>query len=109
MRSWKQWSIGDHDAQIQVPVFSFGAWYDIFLGGTLRNYARLKNEADTETARRGQRLMIYVGGHAGGWTTGKIGAVDFGDKLPFDLGEVTLRRYDSLLRRIVNGLDHEKP
>jgi putative CocE/NonD family hydrolase len=106
---WKQWSIEDHYAQVQVPVFSLGAWYDIFLGGTLRNYARLKNEAGTEAARRGQRLMMYVGGHAGGTAVGKIGAVDFGDKLPFDLEEVTLRWYDSLLKGIVNGLDREKP
>ena len=105
---WKQWSIEDHYAQIQVPVLSLGAWYDIFLGGTLRNYARLKNEAGTEAARRGQRLMIYVGGHAGGSTEKNVGAVDFGDKLPFDLEEVTLRWYDSLLKGIVNGLDHEK-
>jgi putative CocE/NonD family hydrolase len=105
---WKQWSIEDHYAQIQVPVLSLGAWYDIFLGGTLRNYARLKNEAGTEAARRGQRLMIYVGGHAGGSTEKKVGAVDFGDKLPFDLEEVTLRWYDSLLKGIVNGFDHEK-
>lgn len=105
---WKPWSIEDHYAQIQVPVFSMGAWYDIFLGGTLRNYVRLKNEAGTEAARHGQWLVIYVGGHAGGSTEKKIGAVDFGDKLPFDLEEVTLRWYDSLLKGIVNGLDHEK-
>ena len=107
---WKQWSIEDHYAQIQVPVFSVGAWYDIFLGGTLRNYVRLKKEAGTEIARRGQRLMVYVGGHASsGWAEEKIGAVDFGNKLPFNLGEVTLRWYDSLLKGIVNGVDHEKP
>jgi uncharacterized protein len=106
---WKQWSIEDQYAQIQVPVFSLGAWYDIFLGGTLRNYVRLKKEAGTEAARRGQRLMIYVGGHAGGWSNGKVGAVDFGDKLPFDLGEVTLRWYDNLLKGMANGLEDEKP
>ena len=106
---WKQWSIEDHYAQIQVPVFSMGAWYDIFLGGTLRNYVRLKNKAGTEVARRGQRLMIYVGGHAGGTAVGRIGAVDFGDKLPFDVEEVTLRWYDSLLKGIENGSDREKP
>jgi uncharacterized protein len=106
---WKQWSIEEHYPQIQVPVFSLGAWYDIFLGGTLTNYARLKNEAGTDAARHGQRLMIYVGGHAGGWNDKKVGAVEFGDKLPFDLGEVTLRWYDSLLKGIANGVDHEKP
>jgi uncharacterized protein len=107
---WKRWSIEDHYPKIQVPVFSVGAWYDIFLGGTLRNYAHLKNEAGTKTARRGQRLMIYVGGHAGaGWSDKKIGAVDFGNKLPLDLGEVTLRWFDSLLQGVDNGVDHEKP
>jgi hypothetical protein len=106
---WKQWSIEDHYAQIQVPVFSLGAWYDIFLGGTLRNYARLKKEAGTEAARHGQRLMVYVGGHAGGWSEKKVGAVDFGDKLPFDVGEATLRWYDSLLKGVTNGMEQEKP
>jgi uncharacterized protein len=104
---WKQWSIEDHYAHIEVPVFSLGAWYDIFLGGTLRNYARLKKEAGTEAARRGQRLTVYVGGHAGGWSSKKVGAVDFGDKLPLDVEEETLRWYDSLLKGAAN--DHEKP
>jgi putative CocE/NonD family hydrolase len=106
---WKRWSIEDHYAQIQVPVFSLGAWYDIFLGGTLKNYVRLKKEAGTEAARRGQRLQIYVGGHAGGSEDRKVGAVDFGDKLPFDLVEAMLRWYDSLLKGIGNGSDREKP
>lgn len=107
---WKQWSIEDRYAQIRVPAFSVGAWYDIFLDGTLRNYVHLKKEASTETARRGQRLMIYVGGHASaGWADEKIGAVDFGRKLPLDLGEETLRWYDSLMKGTANGVDREKP
>lgn len=106
---WKRWSIEDHYAQIQVPVFSLGAWYDIFLGGTLRNYARLKKEAGTEQARRGQKLMVYVGGHAGGPDQKKVGAVDFGEKLPFDFNEVVLSWYDSLLKGQTNAASTEKP
>ena len=106
---WKQWSIEDHYAQIQVPVFSLGAWYDIFLGGTLRNYARLKKEAGTEGARRGQRLMVYVGGHAGGSNNKKVGEVDFGEKLPFDLNEEMLSWYDALLKGGTNAASPEKP
>src|SRR6267143_6285404 len=67
---WKQWSIEDHYAQIQVPVLSFAAWYDIFLGGSLKNFVRLKTEAGTEAAKRGQRLAVTVGGHAGQSSTG---------------------------------------
>jgi putative CocE/NonD family hydrolase len=105
---WKQLSIEDHYAQIQVPVFNLGAWYDIFLGGTLKNYARLKTEAGTDAARRGQRLFVYLGGHAGGTEARKIGAVDFGPKAPFDIDELMLRWYDWLLKGEANGVEKEK-
>jgi uncharacterized protein len=106
---WKQWSIEDHYANIQVPVLGFGAWYDIFLGGTLRNYMRLKTEAGTDAAKHGQRLVVYVGGHAGGSANRKVGAVDFGEKLAIDQDEMTLRWYDWLLKGQKNGVENEKP
>ena len=106
---WKQISIEDHYAQIQVPVFNLGAWYDIFLGGTLKNYARLKTEAGTDAARKGQRLYVFIGGHAGGSEDRKIGDVDFGAKAPADLDELTLRWYDWLLKGEANGVEKEKP
>ena len=106
---WKQWSIEDHYPQIQVPVLSFGAWYDIFLGGSLKNYVRLKTEAGTEAARKGQRLVVSVGGHAGESSSGKVGAVEFGSKLPADGDELTLRWYDWLLKGEANGVEKEKP
>ena len=104
---WKTISIEDHYADIQVPVLAVGAWYDIFLGGTLRNYVRLKTEAGTEAARRGQRLEVTVGGHAGGGR--KIGAVDFGEKLSKDDDDAMLRWYDWLLKGQANGVEKEKP
>jgi uncharacterized protein len=106
---WKQWSIEDHYANIQVPVFSAGAWYDIFLRGTLRNYALLKTEGGSDAARRGQRLLVFVGGHAGGSDNRKVGAVDFGEKLPIDFGGAMLRWYDWLLKGEANGSEQEKP
>jgi uncharacterized protein len=106
---WKRWSIEDHYANIQVPVLSFAAWYDIFLGGSLRNYQRLKLEAGTDAAKRGQKLIVYVGGHAGGSDSRRIGAVDFGEKLPIDEDEITLRWYDWLLKGQTNGVESEKP
>jgi putative CocE/NonD family hydrolase len=106
---WKQWSIEDHYAQIQVPALHFGAWYDIFLNGTLKNYAGLKIDAGTDAAKRGQRLVVFVGGHAGAAGARKIGAVDFGEKAPFDLDELILRWYDWLLKGQANGVEKEKP
>jgi uncharacterized protein len=98
---WKRWSIEDHFADIQVPVLSVAAWYDIFQGGSLRNFIGLKQHAGNEAARRGQRLLVIIGGHAGGGRT--IGDVDFGAAAA-DYSEttVTLRWYDYLLKGIQN-------
>jgi hypothetical protein len=106
---WRQWSIEERYGRVQVPVFSLGAWYDLFLGGTLKNHARLKTEAGSEAARRGQRLLVYVSGHSGPADQRKVGAVDFGSGLPIDKLEVALRWYDHLLKGIANGLAQERP
>jgi uncharacterized protein len=106
---WKRWSIEAHYSAIQVPVFSAGAWYDIFLRGTLRNYTHLRTEAGTDAARHGQRLIVYVGGHAGGPDERKVGSVDFGAKLPFDLDELIFHWYDRLLKGQLNDVATEKP
>jgi len=95
---WKAISIEEHYAQIQVPVFHIAAWYDIFLGGSLRNYELLKRKAGSDASRKGQRLLVGIGGHAGGWEQRKIGDVDFGDQAPFDGAEVVLEWYDALLK-----------
>jgi len=104
---WKRWSIEDHDAEVMVPVYHVGAWYDIFLGGTLRNYLGLSAGAGTDAARRGQRLLVIIGGHAGGGR--KIGEVDFGPNAEIDTDEVMLRWYDHLLKGVANGVEQEKP
>jgi putative CocE/NonD family hydrolase len=98
---WKRWSIEDHFADIQVPALSVAAWYDIFQGGSLRNYIGLKERAGNEVARKGQRLLVIIGGHAGGGRT--IGDVDFGEgAADFKESTVTLHWYDYLLKGVQN-------
>ncbi|HYK91389.1 MAG TPA: CocE/NonD family hydrolase [Acidobacteriota bacterium] len=104
---WKQWSIEDSHEHIQVPVYSVAAWYDIFLGGSLRNYVGIKAMGGSEAARRGQRLLIVIGGHAGGGR--KIGDVDFGPQAVIDTDEVMIRWYDHILKGQTNGVEQEKP
>jgi len=106
---WKALSVEEHYGEIQVPVFNLAAWYDIFLGGSLRNYELLKSKAGSESARRGQRLLIGLGGHAGGWEQRKIGDVDFGDKAPFDGEALVLDWYDMLLKGMHNAFADSKP
>jgi putative CocE/NonD family hydrolase len=104
---WKRWAIEEQYASIRVPALTIAAWYDIFQGGSLKNYLGLKAGAGTAAARTGQRLMVIVGGHAGNGP--KIGAVDFGPDSHFDENAVTLDWYDYLFQGKHNEFATVKP
>ena len=103
---WKRWAIEEHYADIRVPSLTVAAWYDIFLGGSLRNYVGLKEHAADDSARQGQRLLVTIGGHAG--SAQKIGEVDFGPAAPFDEDSVTLNWYDHLFKNVANEFSAPK-
>ena len=105
---WKQWSIEENYQNIQVPALTIAAWYDIFQGGSLRNYMGLKAHAGNDAARAGQHLLVTVGGHAGGGR--HIGAVDFGPAAAeFDENNLTLDWYDYLFLGKQNEFANGKP
>jgi putative CocE/NonD family hydrolase len=59
-------------------------------------------------ARKGQRLLVVIGGHSGGGR--KIGEVDFGpDAEQFNEGEATLEWYDFLFKGVQNRWASPKP
>jgi len=98
---WKQWAIEEQYPSIQVPALTIAAWYDIFQAGSLQNFDGLKEHAGNEEARKGQRLFITIGGHAGGGE--KIGSVDFGaDAAQYDENALTLEWYDYLFQGAQN-------
>ena len=104
---WKRLSIEEHFADINVPVLTVAAWYDIFLGGSLRNYSGIRSRGG-ERARAGQRLLVIIGGHAGDGR--KIGDVDFGPAAAqWDEDETTLNWYEFLLKGVQNDFAKEKP
>ncbi|MBV8708819.1 MAG: CocE/NonD family hydrolase, partial [Acidobacteriaceae bacterium] len=98
---WKRWSIEDHYAEITVPALHTAAWYDIFQGGSLHNYEGIKQQGGTEAAKRGQHLLVIIGGHAGGGR--HIGEVDFGAAAAeYSEADVTLQWYDYLFKGAQN-------
>jgi putative CocE/NonD family hydrolase len=104
---WKQWSIEEQYANIQVPALTIAAWYDIFQGGSLRNYMGMRDHAGNEAARNGQHLVVTIGGHSGWGRT--IGEVDFGPDAPFDENAVILDWYDYLFLGKQNEFANGKP
>jgi len=104
---WKKWSIEEHYPDIQVPAYVVAAWYDIFQGGSLRNYLGITTHGGSAAARQKSRLLVMIGGHAGGGP--KIGEVDFGPQSAVDENALILCWYDVLLKAEHNDLDQEQP
>ena len=105
---WKQWSIEEHFSSLAVPMLQVGAWYDIFNGGTLRNYMGAKAHGSSDAARTQQHLLIEIGGHAGFGR--RIGDVDFGPHATENVyTDVILDWYDFLFKGIRNEFATDKP
>ncbi len=108
---WKAVSIEESHADIGIPAFNFGGWYDIFLGGTIRNYERMRRLGATDLARSGQRLTIGPWIH-GGSPLSVSGEYNFGTRAAgaaIDLMGEMLRYYDHVLLGEDNGFTDDKP
>ncbi len=93
---WENVRIESKYEQMEVAALHIGGWYDIFLEGTLRNFAGMRTRGKSARARQRQRLVV------GPWLHGLfnriVGAVDFGPgALPdaIDLGGLHLQWFDS--------------
>ena len=108
---WHRWNIEDRHHTIQVPAYSMGGWYDIFLGGTIRNFVGMRKTGATAEARRGQKLIIGPWFHDSD-PGNKTGEVDFGlasDTASFDFHGIKLRWFDHWLKAEENGIIDEAP
>ena len=108
---WKKVCIEESHADISVPAFNFGGWYDIFLGGTIGNYVGMRKHGATDQARAGQKLVIGPWVH-GGSLASVSGEYNFGTRasaLALDLQGSILAYYDHLLKGEDNGVMEESP
>ena len=104
--------LGHHD-QVRVPAYNAGGWYDIFLGGTIRNYQEMRARGATPEARQAKLLI-------GPWTHSNpghtVGDVYFGYgasaaliNLQMDFMSLQLRWFDRWLKGVENGVEQEPP
>lgn len=108
---WKQVSIEESHADITVPAYNFGGWYDIFMGGTIRNYERMSKMGATDIARSGQRLTLGPWIH-GGSPPSVSGEYNFGTRAAgaaIDLMGEILRFYDHVILGEDNGFADDQP
>ena len=104
---WRKLSIEERHAKIDVPALNIGGWYDIFQGGTLRNFSGMRAKGASGAARSGQRLMVGPWSHAVPFQN-LVGAVDFGLRsgpVSVDVDGVQLRFFDRWLKGKAAGDD----
>jgi uncharacterized protein len=101
---WRKLCIEEHHAKIDVPALNIGGWYDIFQGGTIRNYLGMKARGGSDAARH-QRLMMGPWHHALPLPS-LVGQVDMGFRAgaaSADLDGVQLEFFDHWLKGKPNG------
>jgi putative CocE/NonD family hydrolase len=106
---WRQFDVAQFHATFPVPTYHLASWFDLFLGGSLRNFTGMRNAAKTETAHRRHRLTI------GPWLHGPrtdsvpdgqcAGEVDFGPEARWDYKGEMLRWFDYTLKSKPGGID----
>jgi uncharacterized protein len=55
---WRRWSIDEDYSRLDVPGLHIAGWYDVFLSGTVKNFAGMKRGAATQETRVAQKLVI---------------------------------------------------
>jgi len=99
--------------RVQVPSLNVGGWYDIFTGGTLRNFSAMRAAGATPAARQ-SKLLIGPWSHVNYGQV--VGDVDFGFtaqlalmNLQTDMTGLTQCWFDYWLKGIDNGVTGEPP
>ncbi len=92
---WRRWSIDEDYSRIDVPALHVGGWYDVFIGGTTKNYEGLRSAAASETSRSAQKLLVGPWCHLP-WSR-VTGAADFGPEARNIVDDLQLRWFDQFL------------
>ena len=90
---WTPLNLEARATEMSVPALNFGGWYDVFLRSTIGSYKTMTEQAASDTARNGQRLVIGPWPH--GWNaTQKVGDVDFGEDALIEVEPMLLEWFD---------------
>ena len=102
--------VEDHYADVSVPAYGFGGWFDVFLQSTLNNFMGV-NEQGRPPGKGNQRITIGPWIHnCGNRGANRVtGEVDFGEEVKVDLRREHVRWFDYWLKGIRNGITDEPP
>ena len=89
---------------LDVPVFIYGGWYDLFQKGAMEDFLGVERGAGA-ASRSAERLVWGPWGH--GQYGPVIGDMDFGKQIKVDLRARELRWLDHYIRGLANGAEQD--
>ncbi len=107
---WKSLAMDEHVAEVDVPIFHYGGWYDRYPLSQMQLFNALDKQGGPK-ARGNQRLLYgpWTHGAGQGVASRVIGDVDFGPEAAIDADLLRLRWFDHWLKGIDNGIMKEPP
>lgn len=120
LRFWKDWiqhatyddywagmNVEEKWAEIAVPAFNMGGWFDLYAQHAFINFNGLRRHGRTPEARQ-SKLIVGPWPHALS-TSPRTGDIDFGAPSMVDLESEELRWFDYWLKGMDNGITQEPP
>lgn len=101
---WQALSWKNIYSKLNIPVFLYGGWYDIFQMGTIENFLGIDHKS-SPSARSAERLVEGPWGH--GALGPRIGKVNFGPQTVVNLHAKELRWLDHYIRGLNNGAEND--
>ncbi len=89
---------------LNIPVFLYGGWYDLFQKGAMQDFLGVEGGAGP-AARSAERLIWGPWGH--GRYGPVIGDMDFGKQIVVEVRPRELRWLDHYIRGVENGAEHD--
>ena len=106
---WRKLCIEEAHAKINVPTLNFGGWYDIFQGGSIRNYTGMRAKG----AGDGRKARLVMGPWYHSLPLGSlVGQVDMGYRssyISIDYDGMQLDFFDHWLKGKQNGAGDAGP
>jgi uncharacterized protein len=106
---WRKLCIEEYHAKINVPTLNFGGWYDIFQGGSIRNYTGMKANG----AGDGRKARLVMGPWYHSLPLGSlVGQADMGYRssyISIDYDGMQLDFFDHWLKGKQNGAGDAGP
>jgi predicted acyl esterase len=102
---WKVEDCSLHFADMNVPCFTLGSWFDFMCQGSVESYIGRQHRGGPKS--RGQQQLLIGPWLHGGSKANKIGDLVFPENATFGLEQQMLKWFDHYLKGVENGVERE--